>query len=175
MEGLGRLEWVDVREVWKDEPGELTPWLAQNIDRLSEVIGVELELETTEAPVGESAVDIVGTEVGSDRGVVIENQLEATDHTHLGQLITYAAGRKARVVIWVSPDFNDAHRSTQHRLIRQVLAAPGGEVAHGVDAVARDTKVALVRLGAGSIHDEAVLHEQVEGHASGLPSGRARE
>lgn len=111
MEDLGKLEWMDVREVWKDEPGEFTPWLAQNIDRLSEAIGVELELEATEAPVGEFAVDIVGTEVGSDRRVVIENQLEVTDHAHLGQLITYAAGRKARVVIWVSPHFNDAHRS----------------------------------------------------------------
>jgi len=107
---LGKLARVDPRIVWEHEARDFTPWLADHIDALGEALGLELEVVEREGCVGEFNADIVAKELGSNRLVVIENQLEATDHTHLGQLVTYAAGREAGVVIWIAREFRDEHR-----------------------------------------------------------------
>ncbi|MBI4297020.1 MAG: DUF4268 domain-containing protein [Chloroflexi bacterium] len=109
---LGRLTHLDPRKVWESEPRDFTPWLAANLDHLQEALGIEMELVDQEVPVGEFAVDILAKQVGADHKVIIENQLEATDHGHLGQLLAYAAGLDAKVVIWVSPEFRDEHKQT---------------------------------------------------------------
>src|SRR5215471_21796363 len=94
---LGRLERVDPRTAWLTEAGHFTPWLAQpeNLQLLGDTIGVELELEAQEKNVGPFRADILCKDTVTGSWVLIENQLERTDHTHLGQLITYAAGLKA--------------------------------------------------------------------------------
>ena len=83
---LATIQRVDIRGVWSNEPADFTPWLAENIGRLSDALGMDLEVEAQEAPVGGYALDILARD-GNGRQVVIENQLEATDHTHLGQLL----------------------------------------------------------------------------------------
>ena len=107
---LGKLSVVDPRTVWKHEAHDFTPWLAENISMLGAVLDLDLELVTQEGAVGDFSVDIVAKDLGRDRKVIIENQLEATDHSHMGQLITYAAGIDASVVIWVSRQFREEHR-----------------------------------------------------------------
>ena len=94
---LGRLEKIDLREVWATESGAFTPWLAQeqNIALLGETIELDLEVESQEKGVGPFRADILCRETATDNYVLIENQLERTDHNHLGQLLTYAAGLKA--------------------------------------------------------------------------------
>ena len=111
-QGLARIERVDdLRSIWPHEAQDFTPWLSEHIDELGEALGLELETETAEAPVGGFSLDILATEVGRARRVIIENQLEQTDHTHLGQLLTYAAGYDAGVVIWIAKEFRDEHRA----------------------------------------------------------------
>jgi hypothetical protein len=110
MPKLGRLGTVDPRTVWKHEARDFTPWLRKNIELLSEKLGLELDLVEQESEVGEYAVDLYAKEMGTGKWVIIENQLTQTDHTHLGQLMAYAAGKDAGVVIWISPDFRDEHR-----------------------------------------------------------------
>ena len=111
---LGRLERVnDLREAWATEDQDFTPWLArpENLAVLAETLGLELETEAQEKKVGLFRADILCKEVGSDAWVLIENQLERTDHTHLGQLMTYAAGLDAVTVIWIAASFTDEHRA----------------------------------------------------------------
>ena len=110
MRELGKLVRIDPREVWRSESADFTPWLAENLDHLAEVLGLELELTEREAAVGDFAVDLLARDLGRDRVVIIENQLEPTDHSHLGQIITYAAGLDAGVVIWISRSFREEHR-----------------------------------------------------------------
>jgi hypothetical protein len=107
---LGKLQRVDLREVWKHEAIDFTPWLVEHIDAIGAVLGLDLEVVGREQAVGDFAVDILARDLGRNRRVVIENQLEDTDHTHLGQLITYAAGLEAGVVVWVSRNIREEHR-----------------------------------------------------------------
>ena len=107
---LGTIKKVSVREVWPNEAANFTPWLASNLQLLSETLGLELELQRAEAPVGGYSLDILATDVGSDRLVVIENQFGNTDHDHLGKLLTYAAGFDAYAIVWISERFRDEHR-----------------------------------------------------------------
>lgn len=111
---LGTLEKVETREIWKNEATDFTPWLAkqENIDRLGELIGMDLVVESMEKDVGPYRADILCKNVSNDQLVLIENQLEKTDHKHLGQLLTYATGLKAVNIIWVSTNFVDEHRAT---------------------------------------------------------------
>ncbi len=110
--GLGRLRHVaQAREVWPSEAGHFTPWLAANLDVLADELGLSLTLVATEVPVGEFRLDIQA-ETADGRVVIIENQLERTDHGHLGQIMVYASGLEAALVIWVAPTFRDDHRRT---------------------------------------------------------------
>lgn len=111
---LGKLEKVDLRAAWLDEANDFTPWLAkeENIALLGEAVGMELEVETTEKGVGPFSADILCKDTARDAWVVIENQLERTDHTHLGQTLTYAAGLGAVSVIWIAAEIRDEHRAT---------------------------------------------------------------
>ena len=110
---LGRLEKIDLRTYWKKEATDFTPWLAQeeNIQLLSETIGVELEVQSKEESVGPFSADILCKDTTNDHFVLIENQLEKTDHTHLGQLMTYAAGLDAMTIIWIAQKFTEEHRA----------------------------------------------------------------
>jgi len=108
---LGSIERLkDPREVWPDEAKDFTPWLKENLDQLGEALGLELEAIDREVSVGPFSADILAKELTSGTEVVIENQLEQTDHTHLGQLITYASGLGAGIVIWVSRHLREEHR-----------------------------------------------------------------
>lgn len=110
---LGQLEAVPLREVWPHEAGSFTPWLAQceNLRLLGDVIGMQLECEGQEQAVGSFSADILCRDISTDHLVLIENQIERTDHTHLGQVITYAAGLKVHTVIWVAREFREEHRA----------------------------------------------------------------
>lgn len=110
---LGRLEKIDLRSYWKKEATDFTPWLAkqENIQLLSETIGIELEIQGQEEKVGPFSADILCKDTLNDHYVLIENQLERTDHTHLGQLLTYAAGLDAVTIIWIAQKFTEEHRA----------------------------------------------------------------
>lgn len=110
---LGRLEAVALREAWPHEAINFTPWLAQpeNLALLADAVGMVLELEAIEKPVESFSADILARDVLTGRWVLIENQLESTDHSHLGQILTYAAGLDAETVIWIARDFREPHRA----------------------------------------------------------------
>lgn len=110
---LGRLEKVDLRTYWSNESRDFTPWLAkeENIDLLGSIIGLELEVQGIEQRVGPFSADILCKDRFEEKFVLIENQLEKTDHIHLGQLLTYAAGLDAAVIIWIAQKFSDEHRA----------------------------------------------------------------
>ena len=112
MPKLGKLAKEDPRSVWKHEARDFTPWLKKNMDLLAEVVGLELDLVESEAPVGGYAVDLYAKDLNTGRWVIVENQLEQTDHSHMGQLMAYAAGKEAGVVVCISPQFRDEHRQT---------------------------------------------------------------
>lgn len=112
-QSLGRLQRVDLRTIWTSEPAGFTPWLAKpaNLEILGETLGLELEPESVEKEVGSFRADIVCKDIGTDSSVLIENQLEQTDHDHLGKLLTYAAGLQAVTVVWLAERFRDEHRA----------------------------------------------------------------
>ena len=109
-DSFGELTDVDLREAWAHEANDFTPWLAENLHRLADAIGVPMEIEGTEVVVGDYQADILARD-RDGRRVLVENQLEWSDHTHLGQILTYLAGLEARTVIWIARDFNEAHLS----------------------------------------------------------------
>jgi hypothetical protein len=108
---LGSLEELDPRELWKNEEKDFTPWIADNCQQLSKVLGIPFAVEQTEKRVGAYELDIFGRVEGSDAPVIIENQLGETDHKHLGQVITYAAGLEAAVVVWIAAKVTDEHKT----------------------------------------------------------------
>ena len=110
---LGKLVKVDLREIWKNEEYDFSKWLAEdgNLALLSDEIGIAIRLPEKEALVGKYSVDILAEEEGTGRKIVIENQLEKTNHDHLGKIITYAAGHDASIVIWIFKDITEEHRS----------------------------------------------------------------
>jgi hypothetical protein len=110
---FGVLEKIDLRTGWKTEDTEFTPWLAQeeNIKLLGNAINIELEVEQQEQNVGIFRADILCKNTADNTWVVIENQIERTDHKHLGQLITYASGLSAVTIVWIAAKFTDEHRA----------------------------------------------------------------
>ncbi|MEW6607352.1 MAG: DUF4268 domain-containing protein [bacterium] len=109
---LSRLKKIDLREQWSREPTDFTNWLAEdeNLQLLGDEIGIDISLIQTEASVGKFNVDIFAEEENTGKKIVIENQLESTDHDHLGKLITYASGFDAEIVIWIVKDVRDEHK-----------------------------------------------------------------
>jgi len=114
MADLGKLERVELRDIWQTEAQDFTPWLAQeeNLKVLASVLELELELEAQERNVGPFRADILCKNVDDGSWVLIENQIERTDHTHLGQLLTYASGLQAVTIVWVAARFTDEHRAS---------------------------------------------------------------
>ena len=113
MSELGRLRRVELRDTWQSEAQDFTPWLARedNLTLLGETLGIDLELEAVEQNVGPFRADILCKDTLSDLWVLVENQLERTDHTHLGQRMTYAAGLDAVTIVWIAARVADEHRA----------------------------------------------------------------
>ena len=112
MANLGTLkEITDLRSIWPHEALNFTPWVAENVDLLADAVGLDITVDETESSVGDFNVDIYASETGTDRKIIIENQLEDTDHDHLGKLITYASGKGADVVIWVVKHAREEHKA----------------------------------------------------------------
>ena len=109
---LGKMNKVDLRKAWKHEALDFTTWLAQeeNLALLSDEIGIGIRLIQTEAKVGNFNVDILAEEENTGRKIIIENQLETTNHDHLGKIITYASGHDANIIIWIVKDVREEHR-----------------------------------------------------------------
>lgn len=107
---LGTIEKVDIRKVWPTEDDHFTPWLGENLDKLGAELGLDLELAETEAKVGTFNLDVRANDANTKGDVVIENQFGQTDHSHLGQLLTYAGGFDAQAVVWIAERFRDEHR-----------------------------------------------------------------
>ena len=109
MTNLGTLKKItDLRSIWPHEALNFTPWVAENVDLLADL---DITVDETESSVGDFNVDIYASETGTDRKIIIENQLEDTDHDHLGKLITYASGKGADVVIWVVKHAREEHKA----------------------------------------------------------------
>ena len=110
---LGKMKRVnDLRSVWPHEANDFTKWLAQeaNLAELGNNIGIDIDLEERESSVGSFSVDLYAVERGTGRKIIIENQLEETNHDHLGKLITYASGKGAEVIVWIVKRARDEHR-----------------------------------------------------------------
>ena len=108
---IGKLSYVDdLRVIWQHEERDFTPWLSEHIGLLGEALSLDLEVVSVEHGVGAFSLDILAKESGSGNMVAIENQLEITDHSHLGQILTYASGVEAKTVVWISKEVRDEHR-----------------------------------------------------------------
>jgi len=108
---LSKIKKIDLRDIWNHEALDFTKWLAEeeNLNLLSEAIGVDIKLIEVEADVGRYNVDILAEEEITGNKIIIENQLEYTNHDHLGKLITYASGHNAKTVIWIVKDSREEH------------------------------------------------------------------
>ena len=113
MNTLGKIKKVELREGWKHEANDFTRWMSQeeNLALLGDEVGFDIKLIQTEAKVGSFNVDILAEEENTGNKIVIENQLEVSDHDHLGKVITYASGYNAKIVIWVVKDVREEHRN----------------------------------------------------------------
>lgn len=110
---LGKLEKIDdLRKIWPHEALDFTPWLAEeeNLALLCDAVDIDMTVDETESSVGSFNVDILATEIDTGRKIVIENQLEDTNHDHLGKTITYAAGKNANMIIWIVKKAREEHR-----------------------------------------------------------------
>ena len=116
---LEKLIRVDLREEWSDEAKDFTPWLAQpeNLEILSEALDIELGLIGTEQKVGNYSADMLCKDTDSENYVLIENQLDGTNHKHLGQLLTYfAKWKNVKTVVWIAKSFTEEHKAALARL-----------------------------------------------------------
>ena len=108
---FGQLRDLDPREAWAHKANDFTPWLAEHLAQLGEAIGIPLDLEGTEVAVEGYSADILATYPADGSRVIIENQLEVSNHTHLGQIMTYLAGLEAKTVVWIAREFSGPHVS----------------------------------------------------------------
>ncbi len=108
---FGNICNVDLKSIWPGEATDFTPWLSQNINLISDKIGMELELQEVEADAGGFSADIVARDISTNKIVIIENQFGTTDHKHLGQIITYASVLGASTVIWIAESLRSEHKA----------------------------------------------------------------
>ncbi len=114
---LSTLDDIDLRDAWPDEAKNFTPWMFnEGCKQLSGTIGIDIIPDAIESSVGSFRCDILAHQNGTDNIIVIENQLEKTDHIHLGELLTYASGKNAKIIIWVVKDAREEHQSAIKRL-----------------------------------------------------------
>jgi len=106
---IGKIKKVPLRELWKKEDKDFTKWLEENIDYLNDIIDFDVSIESREENVGPFRVDLYGEDNNGNK-VIIENQLEKTDHTHLGQIITYLTNLEAKTAIWISSNPIEEHK-----------------------------------------------------------------
>jgi len=109
-EALGKVDWLDIRAVWPNEATSFTPWLLDNADVLGDTLGLEIQLEEAEHSVGGFSLDLIGRDLTHEARLIVENQIEQSDHGHLGQLLTYTAGTDAATIVWIARGFRDEHR-----------------------------------------------------------------
>lgn len=105
------MEYLPLREVWKNEATSFTPWLLENEAVLGDLLGIEISLTRNEEKVGDFSLDLLGVNLTDDSTLVVENQLDRTDHSHLGQLLTYAGGLEPSTIVWIASEFRDEHRA----------------------------------------------------------------
>ena len=122
MPDFGELKSVDIRVLWPHEARDFTPWLTENINLLSDALGMELEVTARETDVGNFSLDLLAKDLGSGCPVVIESQFGATNRDHLGKVITYAAGVDATAVVWGTESVRDEHRQVLEWLNRRTDA-----------------------------------------------------
>lgn len=107
---MGKLKRINIREVWSNEARDFTPWLAENLTSLAEVISMGLEAIQREADIGDFSVDLLAKDLGTGKYVIVENQFSLTDHDHLGKQITCGAGYDVYAVIWIAKQIREEHR-----------------------------------------------------------------
>jgi hypothetical protein len=107
---LGTLAVVDPRTIWPREAADFTPWLLANPTSLRDALGIDIELSSAEHAIGNYSLDLIGRDVNHDAVLIVENQLGFSDHTHLGQLLTYASGSDAKTIVWITTGFKEEHR-----------------------------------------------------------------
>ena len=107
---LGKIETFSLKTVFHREDNDFTPWLCENIGLLADVLNLELIDISREERIGKFSCDIIAREAQSGELVIIENQFEATDHDHLGKVLTYAAGKGAGIIIWIAESFREEHK-----------------------------------------------------------------
>ena len=115
---FGELKEVPMRDIWAHETRKFTPWLKRNIGALGKALDLDLCSRQAEAQVGDFSLDLLA-ETGDGDIVAIENQFRWTDHSHLGQLLTYAAGCDAKILIWIVEEARDEHRAAVEWLNRK--------------------------------------------------------
>lgn len=108
---MSRVEYLSLREVWPHEERSFTPWLLENPDVLAACLGLDIELTASEVSIGDFYLDLMGTNLTDGTTLIVENQIERTDHTHLGQLITYAGGIGPSTIVWIASEFREEHRT----------------------------------------------------------------
>ena len=119
---LGQLKNLTLKSVWNHEEHDFTPWLAEedHLAALSNAIGMDLQLDKIEVPVGPYWADILAKDASGEY-VVIENQFGKTNHDHLGKLLTYGATLGASAVVWIAEQFTDEHRKTMEWLNERTI------------------------------------------------------
>ena len=110
---IGKLKEVDIRELWKHEQYDFSEWWSkkENIENLNEILGLTLVDISKETYVGTYRCDLFAKDETTGIKVIIENQLEISNHDHLGKIITYASGLDAKVVVWIVKEAREEHRS----------------------------------------------------------------
>ncbi len=124
MSEIARLMPVDLRELWRREDSDFTCWLAENLDYLEEATGLRLQLVEREASAGSFSADILAEEAGGET-VIIENQLERTNHDHLGKLLTYMVNLGAKIAIWIASHPRPEHEKVV-QWMNEILPADSG-------------------------------------------------